>query len=106
MKKWPGLSLRSILKGTATKLREGVFIQNDDPYLGLRMRTVVTDRFKLTCYPQQPFGELFDLQNDSRELRNLWSNPQYKNTRTELIRLLFEEEVKAVPWHPLPYADS
>jgi arylsulfatase A-like enzyme len=99
----PGRSLApAVLRGEGTG-RDGVVIQNDDPYLGLRLRTLVTPRHKLTLYPGFRFGELFDLQADPDELHNLWERPQWRALRDELARRLMDEDALQAPWQPLPY---
>lgn len=63
----------------------------DEDYLGFKMRTLVTRRYRLTCYSGKPYGELFDLQEDPNELYNLWDDPSKKNTRDELRLLLLDK---------------
>ena len=44
---------------------------------------------RLTAYSGQPYGELFDFQEDPNEFRNLWDEPDYRSLRDELrIELL------------------
>jgi arylsulfatase A-like enzyme len=60
---------------------------------------VVTDRYKLVYFYEPAFGywELFDLQKDPHELRNVLDTPEYKSTakelRAELDRLRTELNV-------------
>lgn len=100
---WPGVSLKPVLAGRNERLRDTVVIQNDDPYLGLAIRTLVTDRLKLTMYPGREFGELFDLFEDPGELWNLWDRPEWRAKRNDLARTLLEEDTRLAPWHTLPY---
>ena len=43
---WPGVSLSPVLRGDSRALRSAVVIHNDDPWLGLKMRTDHFDRLK------------------------------------------------------------
>jgi hypothetical protein len=56
----------------------------DDPR-GLRLRTVVTDRWKLTWYAGRDYGELTDLAQDPCERVNLWSSPAHAAVKAELL---------------------
>ena len=89
---WPGRSLVPVLTGRADSIQDSVIIENDEDYLGLRLRTLVTGRWKLTTYTgdngREPYGELFDLKNDPSELTNLWTDARYRETKTELIETL------------------
>jgi len=85
----PGKSLVPLLTGQAESVQDSVVIENDEDYLGLRLRTLVTDRHKITVYAGQDFGELFDLQEDPHELNNLWDDPASRDLKDDLkARLL------------------
>ncbi|HJN18006.1 MAG TPA: sulfatase-like hydrolase/transferase, partial [Armatimonadota bacterium] len=88
---WPGHSLTPILSGQASAVQQSVLIENDEDYLGLRLRTLVTDRYKITAYPGQPYGELFDLQSDPSEQHNLWDAPAHAATKSALLIQLLEK---------------
>ena len=90
---WPGKSLQPFLEGNAVTGRESVLIEHDEDHLGLRLRTRVTDRYRLTWYASQPYGELFDIQEDPQELHNLWKNPAHRSLRDELSTQLLDEVI-------------
>ncbi len=90
---WPGRSIAPLLLGEADRVRSLALVENDEDYLGLKLRTLITDRYKLTAYPGQPWGELFDLQEDPTELHNLWNDSAYGGLRQELQLRLLEELV-------------
>jgi arylsulfatase A-like enzyme len=56
-------------------------------------RTIRTDRYRATFYPRSEFGELFDLEADPHELRNVW-HEQIK-VREEHRRLLLDRLLAA-----------
>ena len=98
---WPGHSLRPILEGNEESLRDAALVENDAEYLGLRLRTLVTERYRLTwyvrmdCMRRQPYGELFDLQEDPQELHNLWDDAGYHSLRDELATYLLDQVIMA-----------
>lgn len=91
---WPGRLLTPILTGERSSVQDAVVVENDEDYLGLKLRTLVTDRYKITVYPGQPFGELFDLAQDPHELHNLWGDPASHAIRSALTVRLLEELVR------------
>ena len=103
LEQWPGESLVSVLRGGRMGRREAVVIHNDDPYLGLKIRTLVTGRFKITFYAGQDYGEFFDLDSDPQELNNLWDDPAWSQKREQLLCQLLHEDTCLAPWHPIPY---
>jgi arylsulfatase A-like enzyme len=103
LNRWPGISLAPVLNGDQTLQREAVVIHNDDPYLGLKIRTLVTERFKITFYAGQEYGELFDLKSDPQELNNLWDDPAWVKNREQLLHQLIHEDTRLAPWYPVPY---
>ena len=85
----PGKSLTPLLRGDAAGVQDSVVIENDEDYLPLRLRTLVTDRHKITVYAGQDFGELFDLVDDPHEVTNLWDHPASQPLKADLkARLL------------------
>src|SRR6185295_9719473 len=89
-------------QGTA----RSILIENEEPFLGLNSRTLVTARHKLTVYGGQSFGELFDLENDPHELRNRWADPDAASLKQELILELVQQELGGFAWSPLPIATA
>jgi len=89
---WPGRSLAGLLAGRADTVQDSVVIENDEDYLGLRLRTLITRTHKITTYTghrgPEPYGELFDLANDPHELHNLWASRAHVKLRRQLIEQL------------------
>lgn len=58
------------------------------------MKTIVTDRYRLTYMPSLDYGELFDIENDPNELANLWhKEPELrKQLQLQLLDALIETE--------------
>jgi arylsulfatase A-like enzyme len=89
-----GNSLLSIVAGEETKTRDAVLIEEGGQrtILGfngpVRVRTAITDRWRLTIYHNEDYAELFDLENDPDEMTNLWDDPAYLNIKMEMIEVL------------------
>lgn len=85
----PGTSLRPVLEGRSDAVQSAVVVENDEDYLGLRLRTLITAGAKVTTYTDHdgpvPHGELFDLADDPYELHNRWRDPAYADRKAELI---------------------
>jgi len=47
-------------------------------------------RFKLVVYHGHEIGELYDLQEDPHEFRNLWYDPDHADVRFELTKRIFD----------------
>ena len=97
---WPGRSLVPILKGETPFTTGTALVEDDQDDLGVRLRTLVTERYRLTAYSGQSYGELFDVREDPDEVRNLWDNPSDKRLRNEL-RLALLDKIMATD-HALP----
>ena len=90
---WPGHSLRPIFEDREESVRNAAFIDHDDDRLGLRLRTLVTDRYRITVYGGQSYGELFDLHEDPDELHNLWRDTEHLPLRNDLVAHLLDEVI-------------
>lgn len=64
----------------------------------VHLRTLVTARYKLTVYRGRPeWGELFDLEQDPGELRNLYHDADASELRGRLIEQLLHADLAREP---------
>jgi arylsulfatase A-like enzyme len=61
------------------------------------MHTMVTDRYKITLHRDSEEGELFDLQEDPGEIRNLWKEASARDLRARLVEQFFRERMAEEP---------
>ena len=96
----PGKSFAKILKGETKKTQDSIIIENDEDYLGMRQRTLVTDEWHITCYIGEEYGELFNLKNDPEQLTNRWDDPECNEVKRELqvcLMYRFAETDRTLP---------
>jgi len=77
--------------------RDWALVENRHNPTTVHLRTLVTDRFKLTVYRDHDYGELFDLQNDPGELHNRWSDPDYASVKQDLLLRFVQAEIQREP---------
>ena len=53
-----------------------------------RMRALVTKSWRYTVFKDQPWGELYDLQNDPHETCNLWDSADHHKVRADMSERL------------------
>ena len=53
-----------------------------------------TKDWKLVHYVDQPFGELYDLNADPGEKKNLWDDPAHKEKRHELLEMMLNWRIR------------
>jgi arylsulfatase A-like enzyme len=90
---WAGRSLVPLLTDRVNEMDRSVVVENDEDYLGQRIRTLITDQHKLTVYSDEDYGELFDLDADPEELHNRWNDTEYADVKNRLYRELVNELV-------------
>jgi arylsulfatase A-like enzyme len=66
---------------------------------GLRLRTMVTDRYRMTHYAGEAYGELFDLEADPNEHENLWDRDveTRKEMQVQLLDLVAQSQSSVPP---------
>ncbi|MFP4382445.1 MAG: sulfatase-like hydrolase/transferase [Spirochaetia bacterium] len=94
-----GIDQSPVWRGDAETIRDHVIVENQHQPTTMNMRTFITDQYKLTVHYRRDYGELYDLENDPGELRNLWNNPDFQKLKADLLLyFLYGEMAKA----PLP----
>jgi arylsulfatase A-like enzyme len=87
--------------GSATApAREGLLIEEDELGIhmgaarGLRLWTLVHDRWRITVWHGEPQGELFDREADPHEMRNRWSDATLAGVKADLLERLLRERMR------------
>jgi arylsulfatase A-like enzyme len=102
-----GLSLLPFVNG-AREGRDAVLIEEEGQrvYLNfdrrVRVRTLVTERHRLSVYDGVAWGELYDLDDDPNELKNLWDDPSSARLRGDMTERLVRAMVAHSDTHPYP----
>ena len=91
-----GSSLSESLDGSGNYHKDATLIEDDREriYLGLeepqRVRTMITEQYRLTKYQPLEMNELYDLINDPAESKNLWDDLKSQTVRAELTNRMLE----------------
>ncbi len=67
----------------------------------VHLRTFITDRYKLTVYRSYDDGELFDLESDPHEVKNLWNDPDARDLKRRLLQEFMQATMSCEPT-PMP----
>jgi arylsulfatase A-like enzyme len=68
----------------------------------VQVRTLVTQRHRLTMYHEGEWGEIYDLQEDPQERTNLWDDEHCRALRQELVEQLAQALVQHADDSPRP----
>ncbi len=93
-----GFDINPILKNPNEKVKDSIFIENDEEIgpLEARLRHLITENYKITIYEgMSNFGDIYDRKNDPNELNNLWYDNNYKDIRFKLVNKVLHENLKA-----------
>ncbi len=107
-----GKSLIPVMTGAVESVRDRLVIEEEGQRtdFGLdrrnRMRTLRTADHRLTIYDGQPWGEMYDLENDPHELRNLWNDAASSGLKGELGTQLAYEMMDLADTSPYPDASA
>lgn len=80
-----GVDQKKVWLGKDGEARDHVICEFRHEATTIHQKTYVDERYKLTVYYNQDYGELFDLQTDPSEINNLWDNPDYADLKSRLL---------------------
>ena len=92
-----GVSQWDVWQGRAEAAREWAMVENRHQPTRLSLRTLITDRYKITVYRGSEDGELFDLREDPQELCNRWADPEYAAVRASMLHRFVQAEMEREP---------
>ncbi len=84
--------------GDESSARQHVIIENRHQPTTLHLKTLITERYKITLYYNRDYGEIYDLRDDPGEIRNLWRDEDLRAQLTEAF--LRAEMMKEEPLPP------
>ncbi|MZQ86846.1 sulfatase-like hydrolase/transferase [Paenibacillus sp. 5J-6] len=80
-----GLDQSQVWRGQKSQARDHAICEFRHTPTTIHQKTYVDERYKITVYYNQTYGEVFDLQEDPGEIRNLWPLPEYQTLKSELL---------------------
>ena len=93
-----GRSQLAAWAGDDTAARTHVMVENRHQPTRLNLRTYLTARHKLTLWNNPPDdGELYDLEHDPEERRNLWREPSAQALKSRLLHEFVLAEMDKEP---------
>jgi uncharacterized sulfatase len=92
-----GVNQLDVWQGKAKSAREEVLVEFHHQPTAIHLRTYIENRYKITVYRDQKYGELFDLENDPQERVNLWDNAEYSAIKCQLFQRFINAELKREP---------
>ena len=96
-----GLDMKSEWMGETDALRDHVIVENRHNPTTMFMKTYVEERYKMTLHFKQSYGEIYDLQEDPGEYKNLWDLPEHQELKKDLL-LKFMYADMAIEPMPMP----
>lgn len=101
-------SLLPALQGEAWSPRPYVFAEHcrDGNLTETEFMTMIrSEDWKLVHFLDEPYGQLFDLKNDPREMRNLWDEPSAATRKSQLLHALQEWRIRS-SYHTTDWAQD
>jgi len=94
------------MKGESEKVREVVlteFHHNYGQELGrFNIKCIHHGKWKFVYYGNRPYGELYNLEDDPRELHNLYGETAYRKKVKEFEAILLDELIRTEgEWPPV-----
>lgn len=106
-----GLQGRSFLAAISendSPIHDSLLIEdeNQQKLLGFsghcRVRTIVTEVWRMSIYDRAEWGELYDLSNDPDEMNNMWNDSKYSDVKAELLEKMVRKMIDHSDRSPFP----
>lgn len=100
-----GIQGRDLLSSAAP---EAIMVEEDSQRIMTgfdqpqRVRTAVTDRYRMSLREGEQWHELYDLESDPGEIVNLYDNPDYFDIRQEMTEVMLRQCIAIQDRAPLP----
>ncbi len=99
--RFEGVDQSAAWTGEVEKVRDDIVVEDRPHDLSFNQRIYMTQRWKLVAYHNPAYGELYDMENDPHQVRNLWNAEDHRDLRFELMQGLLSHEMnKGRPFHP------
>jgi arylsulfatase A-like enzyme len=100
-----GRPLTDLLTGNTDKHRNRVYCESYNTRIGTNQRTMMvtmvrTRTHKIAVYHGSDEGELYDLQADPGEHKNLWNSAAHASLKADMMKLCFDASVATMD--PVP----
>jgi uncharacterized sulfatase len=92
-----GVNQLPVWRGEAEKARDMIIVENRHQRDHLSLRTYVDQRYKITVYRDETYGEIYDLEADPDERMNLWNGPARAGLRSRLLQQALNAEIAREP---------
>ncbi len=103
-----GQDLLEVMRSDAPLRRDALLIEEEGQRVifgfsgRVKMRTLQTARYRLSVYDGTDLGELYDLESDPDECRNLWGDAAYHALRAALLHDLSRQMIHYADESPNP----
>ena len=98
---WQGVDQLPVWQGEQESARDHCIVEFRQQPTSIHLKTYVNERYKITVYYNQSYGEIYDLQEDPGEIKNLWDVPEAASLKMELLQKLIHAELGKEPmWMP------
>lgn len=96
-----GVDEKAVWMGETDNIRNHVIVENQHQPTMMNMRTYINHRYKMTVHYNHEYGELYDLEKDPGEYKNLWDEPEHQNLKRDILLKFVHGEMAKAPI-PMP----
>ncbi|NDR58001.1 sulfatase family protein [Aliiruegeria sabulilitoris] len=92
-----GISQLPVWTGAAESVRDFALCENRHNTVRPHVTSYIDARYKISVYREGDDGEIFDLQEDPGEIRNLWGDPQREPLKRDLLHRMVQAMLASEP---------